>query len=77
MPERHVSIRLELDLAGEELSGEAASAAGGRRAFTGWMGLIASIDALSAAAPAGGNPAATSRQGPLANLAADTDRKDS
>jgi hypothetical protein len=71
--DRRISLRLDLTLAGEQLSGRVVDAAGTRRDFTGWMGLIAGIDALTGA---GGKTAASSRQPPQDSLAPDTDRKD-
>jgi hypothetical protein len=41
-----VVIRLELHLADESLTGRASDGGGAVREFVGWMGLVASIDAL-------------------------------
>jgi hypothetical protein len=41
-----VVIRLELHLADESLTGRASDGGGAAREFVGWMGLVASIDAL-------------------------------
>lgn len=43
---RSTAISLELNLDGEALSGHASDGHGGRREFTGWIGLIAAIEAL-------------------------------
>ncbi|HEY1274606.1 MAG TPA: FAD-binding oxidoreductase [Thermoleophilaceae bacterium] len=56
-----ISISLELRLADDALSGRASAAAGRRRDFVGWLGLMAAIDALlpggaQAAAPGAVNP---------------------
>lgn len=54
MTTRHVTIGLDLDLEGDQLSGTATSDSGAQRAFTGWLGLIAALDAL-VADPSGGS----------------------
>jgi hypothetical protein len=41
-----VVIRLELHLADGSLTGRASDGAGAAKEFTGWMGLVAAIDAL-------------------------------
>ena len=48
------AISLELILEGEALSGSASDGNGGRREFTGWIGLIAALEALLI--PADGYP---------------------
>ena len=40
------AISLELNLDGEALSGLATDGNGARREFTGWIGLIAALEAL-------------------------------
>ena len=42
----HTAISLEVRLAGDCLTGTATSATGVERPFSGWLGLIAAIDAL-------------------------------
>lgn len=54
MTTRHVTIGLDLDLEGDQLSGTATSGSGAQRAFAGWLGLIAALDAL-VADPSGGS----------------------
>jgi hypothetical protein len=46
MESQTTSISLELRLVGDSLSGRARCAAGRRRDFVGWLGLMAAIDAL-------------------------------
>jgi len=60
---RRVTIRLELDVAGEELCGRALSSSHDPRPFAGWLGLLAALDDLLAE-PAGA--AAAARPGPPA-----------
>jgi hypothetical protein len=52
MTERAVTITLELRLAGDDLEGRAIDGAGSERAFSGWLGLLVTIDSLLEAAPA-------------------------
>jgi hypothetical protein len=51
-----VTIRLELRVAGESLAGRAVDGAGHARDFSGWLGLVAAIDALVPAAKGDGGP---------------------
>lgn len=51
MTSRAVSITLDLRLAGDELDGRASDGAGIDRPFSGWLGLLVTIDALLNAAP--------------------------
>ena len=44
---RDVTIRLELHLTGDRVRGHASTSTGLGREFTGWVGLIAAIDALT------------------------------
>lgn len=46
MDAAHTAIRLEVHLAGDCLTGTATSSTGVERPFSGWLGLIAAIDAL-------------------------------
>jgi hypothetical protein len=46
MTSRAVTITLELRLAGDELDGQASDGNGNDRSFSGWLGLLVSIDAL-------------------------------
>jgi hypothetical protein len=41
-----VVIRLELNLAGDSLTGRVSDGRGAAEAFVGWLGLLAAIDAL-------------------------------
>ena len=50
MTSRAVTITLELRQAGEELDGHATGDSGDGRAFSGWLGMLVSIDALLNAA---------------------------
>lgn len=58
------TISLELQLDQNSLSGRASNGAGASREFSGWLGLLAAIDALlpdgptpkSPASPTGGRP---------------------
>ena len=51
MTSRAVTITLDLRLAGEELDGRATDGTGSDRSFSGWLGLLVTIDALLNAAP--------------------------
>jgi hypothetical protein len=42
------AISLELSLDGDSLSGSASDGNGGRRDFSGWLGLVSAIEALIA-----------------------------
>jgi hypothetical protein len=42
------AISLELSLDGDSLSGFASDGNGGRREFSGWLGLVSAIEALMA-----------------------------
>jgi hypothetical protein len=46
MTSRAVTITLDLRLAGDELDGRASDANGTDRSFSGWLGLLVTIDAL-------------------------------
>jgi hypothetical protein len=48
MTSRAVTITLDLRLAGDELDGRASDGNGNDRSFSGWLGLLVSIDALLA-----------------------------
>jgi hypothetical protein len=47
-----LSINLDVELEGEHVRGRASDPRGGSLPFVGWLGLIAALDALIAAAPA-------------------------
>jgi len=51
MTSRAVTITLDLRLAGDELDGRASDGAGADRPFSGWLGLLVTVDALLNAAP--------------------------
>ena len=51
MTSRAVTITLDLRLAGDELDGRATDGFGIDRSFSGWLGLLVTIDALLNAAP--------------------------
>jgi hypothetical protein len=51
MTSRSVTITLELHQAGDELDGRATDGSGSDRAFSGWLGLLVTVDALLNAAP--------------------------
>jgi hypothetical protein len=51
MTSRAVTITLDLRLAGDELDGRASDGSGDDRSFTGWLGLLVTIDALLNEAP--------------------------
>jgi hypothetical protein len=51
MTSRAVTITLDLRLAGDELDGRASDGSGVDRPFSGWLGLLVTIDALLNAAP--------------------------
>lgn len=51
---RSLHIDLDLRVDGEEVEGTASAAGDAGRPFTGWVGLIAALDALVAAAGASG-----------------------
>jgi hypothetical protein len=50
MTSRAVTITLELRLAGDELDGRASDEHGTDRPFSGWLGLLVTIDSLLNAA---------------------------
>jgi hypothetical protein len=52
MTTRAVTVTLELRLAGDELDGRASDGNGLDRSFSGWLGLLVTLDALLDAAPA-------------------------
>jgi hypothetical protein len=51
MAKRAVTITLELRLAGDELDGRATDGNGLDRSFSGWLGLLVTLDSLLDAAP--------------------------
>lgn len=51
MTSRSVTITLELRQAGDELDGRASDGTGADRTFSGWLGLLVTVDALLNAAP--------------------------
>jgi hypothetical protein len=51
MTTRAVKITLELRLAGDELDGRASDEDGLDRPFSGWLGLLVTLDSLLEAAP--------------------------
>jgi hypothetical protein len=50
MTSRAVTITLELRLAGDELDGRASDGIGPERPFSGWLGMLVTIDSLLSAA---------------------------
>ncbi len=59
MPHRKVTIHLELDVAGDEVSGRAVCPTQDPKQFAGWLGLLAALDdLLTDPAPAAGQPQA-------------------
>ena len=50
MTTRAVTITLELRLAGDELDGRATDGDGSQRDFSGWLGMLVTIDSLLNAA---------------------------
>lgn len=56
MKTESAAISLELDVAGDSLSGRASDGAGVEREFSGWLGLIAAIEALLANDSEGDRP---------------------
>jgi hypothetical protein len=50
MTSRAVTITLELRLAGDELDGRASDGSGPDRPFSGWLGMLVTIDSLLNAA---------------------------
>jgi hypothetical protein len=44
--ETHINVTLELELAGDTLSGRATGPDGSERSFSGWIGLVGVIDGL-------------------------------
>jgi hypothetical protein len=48
MTSRAVTITLELRLAGDELDGRASDGIGPERPFSGWLGMLVTIDSLLA-----------------------------
>ncbi len=59
MPHRKVTIRLELDVAGDEVSGRALCPSQDPKQFAGWLGLLAALDdLLTDPAPGAGAEAA-------------------
>jgi hypothetical protein len=51
MTSRAVTITLDLRQAGDELAGRASDGSGNDRPFSGWLGLLVTIDALLNEAP--------------------------
>jgi hypothetical protein len=56
MSHRKVTIRLELDVAGDEVRGRALSPTHDPKPFAGWLGLLAALDDLLTEPPAGTQP---------------------
>jgi len=56
MSHRRVTIRLELDVAGDEVCGRALSPAHDPKQFAGWLGLLAALDDLVAEPAARNGP---------------------
>ena len=52
MTTRAVTVTLELRLAGDELDGRASDGNGVDRSFSGWLGLLVTLDSLLDAADA-------------------------
>ena len=52
MTSRAVTITLDLRLAGDELDGRASDGNGVDRSFSGWLGLLVTLDSLLDAADA-------------------------
>ncbi|HEX5619989.1 MAG TPA: hypothetical protein VFX51_16320 [Solirubrobacteraceae bacterium] len=50
MTSRAVTITLELRLAGDELDGRASDGSGPDKPFSGWLGMLVTIDSLLSAA---------------------------
>ena len=44
--DRSITITLELDVAGESLTGRATDCTGAARTFSGWLGLVTALDGL-------------------------------
>ncbi len=57
MHPRKVTIRLELDVAGDEVCGRALCATRDPKQFAGWLGLLAALDDLLAEPAPGPGPA--------------------
>jgi hypothetical protein len=51
MEDRQLHIDLDLRLSGEDVEGRASMAGADPREFSGWVGLLAALDALTATAP--------------------------
>ena len=47
-----ITVTLQLERAGDSITGSAIDAAGARREFSGWLGLISTVDALLSTASA-------------------------
>ena len=56
MDGRAITIMLELDVAGESLTGHATDGTGTARSFSGWLGLVTAIDGFVNAASASAPP---------------------
>ncbi len=52
MDSRSITITLELDVAGESLTGSATDGTGAARTFSGWLGLVTALDRFVNAGPA-------------------------
>jgi hypothetical protein len=50
--ERNLTITLEVEVAGESLTGHATGDTGARRSFSGWLGLVGALDGLVNGLPA-------------------------
>ncbi len=46
MNDDRITITLELRVAGDTLTGRAVDGSGASRSFSGWLGLVAALDAL-------------------------------
>jgi hypothetical protein len=46
-----ITVTLRLETAGDSLTGSAIDAAGARKEFSGWLGLVSALEALLSTAP--------------------------
>jgi hypothetical protein len=46
-----ITVTLQLETAGDSLTGSASDAAGAQKDFSGWLGLISALEALLSTAP--------------------------
>jgi hypothetical protein len=56
MDDRQLHIDLDLRLSGEDVEGCASMAGAAPREFSGWVGLLAALDALTATTPEPAEP---------------------